>query len=235
MALTEKQLDAIIDALPVETTAPVLNPNGQTSVDVKPVGQPTTEPLQGPVGIAARLHLAQRGVIGLTKPQVHDARLRACFAAVSWCSHKEGVYYTEQWPERWPWRENTWPWKASGRPKSPNWPKSGDCSGSSSNWLFIGLEKYKVGDIVNGYGKREGYTGTQVQHGVPVSIESAPRGALLFYGGTAEVPAHVAMVVSPWNVKKLVVSMGMQGDPKLYPFDLYGALPLRFARNYIRF
>jgi cell wall-associated NlpC family hydrolase len=69
------------------------------------------------------------------------------------------------------------------------------------------------------------------QHGEQVSFASLLAADAIFYGGSMEIPAHVALYVGDG---KVISHGGVAGDPQVYPINLFGALPLTQARRYIR-
>lgn len=96
-------------------------------------------------------------------------------------------------------------------------PATADCS-SFTTWILWVVLVNHFGlhpDIVNGAAWREGYTGTQVDHGVKVNGRKR-FGDLVFYGDQGGgVPKHVAMYVG-WG---MVVSHGSEGAPYLCRID----------------
>jgi cell wall-associated NlpC family hydrolase len=109
-------------------------------------------------------------------------------------------------------------------------PPYADCSAFVTWCLWDATRAEKSGDFVNGLGWAGGYTGTMTQHGEPVDLNALKTADAIFYGGSHEVPAHVALYIGSGKV----ISHGQEGDPRIYPIDLNGALPLNRAIRYIR-
>lgn len=142
-------------------------------------------------------------------------------AALTAERHRAHITYTEQ--------ERRWSGIAEGRRAyKKEFPLYADCSAFATWCYWDATRAEKTGDFVNGARWAAGFTGTMVQHGE--RVENLLTGDAVFYGGALSVPAHVAIYIG----KSLVVSHGMQGDPRVYPLDLNGALPINQYRRYIR-
>ena len=73
----------------------------------------------------------------------------------------------------------------------------------------------------------QGYTGTLLSHGTPITVAQAVPGDLIVYGpGTGD---HVAIVVQA-GPDPLTVSMGQQGDPSYVHVSQDGRQPQRYLR-----
>ena len=83
---------------------------------------------------------------------------------------------------------------------------------------------------MNGLKWEGGYTGTMTKFGERVEQKDLLTSDAVFYGGSLTIPAHIAMYIGSGKV----ISHGMEGDPKVYPLNLNGALPITEFRRYIR-
>jgi hypothetical protein len=104
--------------------------------------------------------------------------------------------------------------------RPPRFPHFEDCS-SFATWCYWAAGAPDP----NGLGYNgSGFTGTQVEHG---RVTADPRpGDLVFYGGTASVPAHVAVYVGNGRV----VSHGSDAAPFLLAVDYR---PINQIRTYV--
>ena len=150
-------------------------------------------------------------------------RSKAYAAALCGYNHRNQMTYSEGW--------NRWSGISENRRAYKHeFPPVADCSAYTTWCLWDATRAERSGDFVNGLNWRGGYTGTMTQHGVEVPLDKLLTADLIFYGGTHSIPAHVAIYIGAGKV----VSHGQQGDPRIYPLNLYGALPLNQARRYIR-
>lgn len=96
-------------------------------------------------------------------------------------------------------------------------PFTSDCSGTASWLLWLALHhSFGVRDVVNDLGWRAGYTGTMVKHGESVDpLRGGKIGDCIFYGGTRQIPGHVAVKVAPGHV----FSHGSERGPFFLPTD----------------
>jgi cell wall-associated NlpC family hydrolase len=116
--------------------------------------------------------------------------------------NKESIHYTES------------SWRGYGvrnQIKPPQIPRYEDCS-SFATWCYYAAG---VSDPNNLDYKIVGYTGTLVKQGKEVTIQQAQPGDLVFYGGTADVPGHVAIYIGDGKV----VSNGSEGGPYLLAWN----------------
>lgn len=91
------------------------------------------------------------------------------------------------------------------------YPPAADCSGCQA-WIYWDATRAeRLGDFVNGLNWSGGYTGTMTKHGSVVDRHELLRGDSVFYGGTHEVPAHVAMYIGNGRV----FSHGSPGGPRI--------------------
>jgi len=110
-------------------------------------------------------------------------------------------------------------------------PLHADCSAFVTWCLWDATRAERLGDFVNGLHWGGGYTGTMTQHGQDIgSYKSLLTADAVFYGGSWEVPAHVAIYIGDGKV----ISHGMQGDPRIYNLNLGGALPIIRYKRYVR-
>lgn len=155
--------------------------------------------------------------------QRYAIREKAYTAARVAYDHRSEITYTEGW-QRW-----------SGiighrRAYLHEFPRFIDCSAFVTWCLWDATRAEKSGDFVNGLGWGGGYTGTMTRHGEHVSLDALKTADAVFYGGSFDVPAHVALYIGSGKV----ISHGMEGDPRIYPLNLNGALSLNRAIRYIR-
>jgi hypothetical protein len=132
------------------------------------------------------------------------ARDLAMHAAALQLAHPAAVHYT-QGARRW---EGI---RSGDRAWRGEFPKHGDCSSSSTWWLWNGLTHYarfRHVDLVNGLHWQAGYTGTQLLHGRSVIHLPYQRGDLVLYG-TGWPGEHVAMYIGGG----LVISHGSEAGP----------------------
>jgi hypothetical protein len=109
-------------------------------------------------------------------------------------------------------------------------PPDADCSSYSGIWVpWDGSRFLKLADIWNGANFLAGFTGTQAARGMAIEIGDTVPCDQVFYGGTPWLPQHTTLTVGGGRC----VSMGHQGDPGIYPIDLYGELPIVAIRRYI--
>lgn len=96
-------------------------------------------------------------------------------------------------------------------------PFYGDCSATATWMLWLALNHtYGVHDVVNGEAWKAGFTGTMAKHGTCVSAFNGGRiGDCIFYGGTRDIPEHVAVKVAPGHV----FSHGSEGGPYYLPVN----------------
>jgi cell wall-associated NlpC family hydrolase len=196
-------------SLPVEKNPPVIHPNNQQALAAEPEKAPHAD-FWSPLGFN---NAKQRGAI----------RGKAFAAAYTGYLHRGHMTYTEG-PSRW-----------SGiaghhRAYRHEYPPFADCSAFVTWCLWDATRAERTWDFVNGANWSGGYTGTMTQHGIDVSWGSLLMADAVFYGGSWSVPAHVAIYIGHGRV----ISHGMQGDPRVYPVNLYGALPIRRFKRYIR-
>lgn len=168
--------------------------------------------------------MAYRSPLGFNDGhQRYVIREKVFAAAVTAHNHRAEITYTEGW-RRW-----------SGiteqrRAYHHEFPPDADCSSLLAWCYWDATRAERSGDFVNGLGWAGGYTGTMTQHGEPVSLDALKTADAIFYGGSWEIPAHVALYIGSGKV----ISHGMQGDPRIYPVNLNGALPITRAIRYIR-
>jgi cell wall-associated NlpC family hydrolase len=150
-------------------------------------------------------------------------RQKAYHAALTGVQHRAQMHYSEGW--------NRWSGIAHDRRAFRHgFPEAADCSSFVTWCLWDATRAEGTGDFVNGLRWEAGYTGTMTQHGIEVAEADLLTADVVFYGGTHSVPAHTAIYIGAGKV----VSHGQQGDPKVYPVNLYGALPVNHFRRYIR-
>lgn len=211
-------LSAAIKALPVETLPPKLNIGGQEALASQFSGP--TEP--GPKEVTARR--GYHSPLGFNSAKQRGAiRGKAWAAAYTAYLHHTHINYTEG-SSRW-----------SGindhrRAYRHEYPQFMDCSAFVTWCLWDATRAEKSGDFVNGAGWSGGYTGTMTQHGIDVNGGDLLMADVVFYGGSWSIPAHTAIYIGNGRV----ISHGMQGDPRIYPTNLFGALPIRRFKRYIR-
>jgi cell wall-associated NlpC family hydrolase len=159
--------------------------------------------------------------LGLNALQRYHTRQRALRSAyVAW-QHREGVHYTRG-GRRWD-GINTLRHAQYG-----HYPDYVDCSAFLSWCYWDATRIYKMGDFVNGYAWRSGYTGTMTQHGIRVErAKDLLTGDAIFYGGSFSIPSHVAMYVGNGRV----ISHGSEGGPYLLPYTYRSITQMR---RYIR-
>jgi cell wall-associated NlpC family hydrolase len=150
-------------------------------------------------------------------------RKKVFAAARTAVDNRNHTVYTEGW-QRWSGIQED---RRSYKHESPFFA---DCSAMCTWYYWDATRAEKLGDFVNGLGWRGGYTGTMTRYGEDVGLNQLLTADAIFYGGSWDVPAHVALYVG--NGK--VISHGMPGDPRLYPINLNGALPITRAKRYIR-
>lgn len=148
--------------------------------------------------------------IDLTDRNARTARHLIVAASSALLAHPSQVHYTQNAFAR---------WEAIRREVTITGghllPFTGDCSSTATWMLWLALHhSFGIRDVVNGAGWKAGYTGTMVAHGTGVSAFKDGRvGDCVFYGGTSEVPEHVAVKVAPGKV----FSHGSEGGPYLLP------------------
>lgn len=109
------------------------------------------------------------------------------------------------------------------------YPPYADCS-AFVTWMYWDATRFlNMPDVLNGAYWTAGYTGTLVAHGEPVDVGSTVPGDVCLYGGSVWVPQHATMTIGGGRC----VSFGRQGDPGIYPIDLFGELPIVAIRRYI--
>jgi cell wall-associated NlpC family hydrolase len=109
-------------------------------------------------------------------------------------------------------------------------PPFADCSAFVTWCYWDATRAEKTWDFVNGDNWAGGYTGTMTEHGADVSGNELLMADAVFYGGSWSVPAHVALYIG----KGKVISHGQPGDPRIYPLNLNGVLPITRFKRYIR-
>jgi cell wall-associated NlpC family hydrolase len=150
-------------------------------------------------------------------------RRKAYDAAMCGVHNRSHITYSEGW--------DRWSGIAHGRRAYRHeFPEVADCSAFVTWCLWDATRAEKTADFVNGLHWGGGFTGTMVQHGVEVQEKDLLTADAVFYGGSHEVPAHVAIYIGAGKV----VSHGIPGDPRVYPLNLNGALPINQFRRYIR-
>lgn len=150
-------------------------------------------------------------------------RARACNAALRGVRNRAHMTYSEGW-NRWS-GINQKRLAANGQ-----YPPVADCSAFVTWCYWDATRPEETSDFVNGLGWGGGYTGTMVRHGEEVDLAHLLTGDAIFYGGSFSVPQHVALHIGDGHV----VSMGLEGDPRVYPINLNGALSVTQARRFIR-
>lgn len=127
--------------------------------------------------------------------------------------HAAASHYTEESPQRWSGIDQML------RAINGGYPPYADCSSSYTWWHWDGsgwLRQKGLGDYVNGLNWAAGYTGTMTQHGRPVSSFAALKTCdAVFYGGTPEIPGHVAMKIDA----ERVLSNGSEAGPLILPWN----------------
>lgn len=166
-----------------------------------------------------------RSPLGLNN--VHDRikiRNNVCKAAILGAKNRSHMIYTEG-PARWSGIAQN---KIAARGE---FPPAADCS-AYVTWCFWTYTRHfrYIGDFVNGLNWTAGYTGTMTQHGQDIKYSDLIHADVVFYGGSWAIPAHTALYIGNGQV----VSHGQQGDPRVYPVNLYGALPITRYKRYIR-
>jgi cell wall-associated NlpC family hydrolase len=150
-------------------------------------------------------------------------REKAYAAAYTALEHKSQMTYSEGW-DRW-----------SGiahdrRAYRHEFPEVADCSAFFSWCIWDATRAEKSPDFVNGLRWEGGYTGTMTKFGERIEQRDLLTADAVFYGGSLAIPAHVAIYIGGGKV----ISHGMEGDPRVYPLNLNGALPITEFRRYIR-
>jgi hypothetical protein len=159
--------------------------------------------------------------LGLDRRQRYAIRGKAMDAAVV-AYHHHGVMRYSEGPDRW-----------SGiagdkRAYRGQYPQAADCSAACSWILWDATRAERLGDFVNGVGWSGGFTGTMTSYGQQVRESELLRADLVFYGGSLQVPAHVAMYIGNGRV----FSHGSPGGPRILPVH-YRSDVTQF-RRYIR-
>lgn len=145
-------------------------------------------------------------VSGLSAEHRIEARDRACEAAVLTIRHAPEIHYTQSSPAR-----------MAGtlghlNARKGQFPRTGDCSGMATWWLYNGLYiPFGVRDVVNGTGwhSGEGFTGTMLAHGKPVRHRENWRRGDLFIYNHLQRRQHVAMYLGDGYV----ASHGSEAGP----------------------
>jgi hypothetical protein len=111
------------------------------------------------------------------------------------------------------------------------YPLHADCS-AITTWYYWTTTRHweDLNDFINGEDWTSGYTGTQVAHGKDINANELKPADLVFYGGTRDIPAHVAVYIGP---DKVISHGGLSGDPQVYPLNLYGVMPIIRYKRYI--
>jgi hypothetical protein len=103
------------------------------------------------------------------------------------------------------------------------YPTEADCSAFATWCLWNALAvKFHQGDIVNGEKWRAGYTGTMLDHGMPVRRLSDVRWAdCVIYGVPGTTGEHTAIIthVEPGGRNLHVVSNGSEAGPFWLPYN----------------
>jgi hypothetical protein len=158
--------------------------------------------------------------LGLNAKERYNARQRAVRAALLGYRHRGSIHYT-QGQRRWEW------WRDKEHAAEGQYPSYADCSAFATWCLWDATRIHRLGDFVNGYGWRAGFTGTQVRHGTSVRLSSLLTADLIFYGGPYYRPRHVAIYVGNGRV----ISHGSEVGPVLLK---YNYRDINHARRYIR-
>jgi len=144
---------------------------------------------------------------GLSRDQRIRCRDRVVQAARLTLANKDHTHYTEG-PLRWDGiahRRNA---------EIGQFPEYSDCSSFATWCLWNGLVlRFGLGDIVNGAGWTAGYTGTMLEHGLPVRYPSnvLPGDCVIYGSGPPGV--HCAVVVDMVNGTPMVISHGSEPGP----------------------
>lgn len=154
-----------------------------------------------------------------------NARGLAVLAAMTGYHHRGEMVYTEG-AARWSGiQDHRLAYKGE-------FPRAADCSAFVTWCLWNAAEHFRIHqDFVNGLRWAEGYTGTMVEHGLPVDLKHLLTADALFWGGSHSVPQHTTIYVG----HGLTVSHGSPGGPHLLTVQqMASALPFNQARRYIR-
>lgn len=158
--------------------------------------------------------------LGLNLYQRRRCRRRAVISMRLALEHAPAVHYT-QGPRRWDGI------RLHLRAYRGEYPRYADCSALTTWALWDATRRYGLGDFVNGEAWQGGYTGTQQDHGRPVTGVKLP-GDLVFYGDQGGgVAGHVAMYVGSGKV----ISHGSEAGPFLLAWDYRQVAEVR---RYIR-
>lgn len=179
---------------------------------------------QYPSKTAADLASGSRSPLGFNNPmQRGKIRGKAFAAALTGYQHKRQMTYTEG--------SSRWSGIAGHhRAYRHEFPPFADCSAFVTWCYWDATRAEKTWDFVNGAGWTGGFTGTMTEHGIDVSRNELLMADAVFYGGSWGTPAHVAIYIGNGRV----ISHGMQGDPRVYPINLNGALSITRFKRYIR-
>lgn len=111
-------------------------------------------------------------------------------------------------------------------------PFHADCSAFATWILWDATRRYDKADrdFVNAMGWKSGHTGTLVQHGQKVSLDSLRLLDLVFYGNEIWRPQHVAVYVG----KGKVVSFGSEPGPLLLPTRYRSDVGIWAPRRYLK-
>lgn len=156
---------------------------------------------------------------GLNTRQLARARGHVVRAARLGQKHAERIHYTQS-GARWQYINQ------HKRMFRGQYPTEADCSSYASGILWDITRRYKLPDWINGESWGGGYTGTLTEHGVRVHGRLMV-GDLVFYGGTMDVPGHVAVYIG----NGLVFSHGSEGGP--YILGINYRSDLRQVRRYL--
>lgn len=156
------------------------------------------------------------GPSNLTESQRAEARNIAVAAAKLGLAHAPAIHYT-QGGSRWQGISDT---RYARQGQYPNYC---DCSSFATWCLWNALHvRFGVGDVVNGANWQAGFTGTQLTHGVSVSLSAMKPGDLVLYG-RGYPGSHVAIYIGGGRV----ISHGSEGGPYNLPYnyrsDIIGA------------
>lgn len=145
------------------------------------------------------------------------ARRLAVRAALLGLHHAPALHYTQS-GARWDGIATT-DYSAKGE-----YPRYADCSAFATWCLWNGLYvPFKEHDVVNGADWKAGYTGTMLQHGVPIRrLKNVRWGDCVLYGSPGSTGRHVAIICrvgKPRGSQVMVVSHGSEGGPYFLPWN----------------
>ena len=195
------RIDEILEQIPLTdpSTIPDDGDDADAYVEPEPDPGPPSGGAEAPPRPVMSMPVPQRH-LHLSKAQRIGARDRAMRAAALAVQHSAHISYS-QGSDRWDGI------RRRCRASKGQFPHAGDCSSFTTWCLWDALLMYDAPDVINGSSWTAGYTGTQLEHGKPVT-GSVMRGDLAIYGNGAP-GKHVAICIG----NGLVISHGSQAGP----------------------